>query len=195
MILVYPSTQRAKQANRTLIKSIAEEEDADGYVTAKPIPVDLWPPATRIEVELGPATTDESTLGMKGRLRLRKARTEDVKQSGSRNASYFYKKYGERAGKEMYDPPVASENRSKRRRGNDPSSDSSRRATLDAELDSLRDGPDLNFQTGRNAAIDQFLRDEQSVSRGRNTQENGRRPRKTQQELDDELDAFLQERD
>jgi hypothetical protein len=188
VVLVYPSNRLAKRSFRFLRKSIAEEEDQDGYLTAKPIPVDLWPLETRIRTESEPtpdSTADNAdevaTTGIKGRLQLRLAHMDDVKQTGSRDQSKFYKKYGERAGKEMY---AAPENN---KRGRWTSDD------LDAELNQLRADPSkVDWQHDR---YDGPGPDSRRGS-GRRRREGGRgvrRSKKTAEELDAELDAFLKE--
>ena len=105
-ILVFESKSDARAAFRTLQKSLAEEPSLeDDTVTAKPIPVAIWPAEDRINATLGKGE------GLKGILRMRWARTEDVKKRGAKKESEFYKKYGEHAGKTFEDGPPLSKRR------------------------------------------------------------------------------------
>ncbi|KAI0637747.1 hypothetical protein C8Q77DRAFT_1047270 [Trametes polyzona] len=124
-VLVFESKSAARAAFRALQKSLAEEPSLeDGTVTAKPIPVTIWPAEDRISATLGKGE------GLKGILRMRWARVEDVKKKGARNQSKFYQKYGQDAGKTFEEGPRPA----KRRRGDSEESDAER-ARLDAELD------------------------------------------------------------
>ena len=126
-ILVFESKSDARAAFRTLQKSLAEEPSLeDDTVTAKPIPVAIWPAEDRINATLGKGE------GLKGILRMRWARTEDVKKRGAKKESEFYKKYGQNAGKTFEEGPPPPK---KRRPGNDPVADAEERAKLDDELD------------------------------------------------------------
>ncbi|KAI6046472.1 hypothetical protein EDC04DRAFT_1476307 [Pisolithus marmoratus] len=117
-ILVFESKSQARSAHRQLRKLLAEDIDEDGFVTAKPIPVTMWPPEERINRSLGKGE------GLKGVIRMRWARSDDIKKKGAKMESQFYKKYGPTAGKE-------GDGTSKKRRG-DVELDASK---LDAELD------------------------------------------------------------
>ncbi|KAI6122845.1 hypothetical protein EDD17DRAFT_1559607 [Pisolithus thermaeus] len=222
-ILVFESKSQAQSAHRQLRKLLAEDIDLDGFVTAKPIPITMWPPEERINRSLGKGE------GLKGVIRMRWARNDDVKKRGAKKESQFYRKYGPTAGKEG-DGPL------KKRRG-DTEADESR---LDAELDEYL-GKDRRLSRSpppskmRSDYIDEKngslvghagqngdLRDRISAKHRRRwdggsggrlspgdrwthvgeerrePRERGRRdnrPRKTRQDLDDELDAFLNEKD
>lgn len=107
---------------------MAEEPSLDdGSITAKPIPITVWPAEYRISATLGKGE------GLKGILRMRWAKVEDVKQKGARNQSQFYKKYGQEAGKSPEEGPRPM----KRRRGGGPleSEHALKKAILDEELD------------------------------------------------------------
>ncbi|KAG6879417.1 hypothetical protein C0992_002791 [Termitomyces sp. T32_za158] len=126
-VFVFSSKNSARIAYRHLQKSPTEDPDDDGFVTAKSIPIALWPPEERIHSSLGKGE------GLKGAVRMRWALTEDVKKKGARKESTFYKKHGRLAGKEVYggeDVPAAA----KRRRGED-GQELLQRARLDDELD------------------------------------------------------------
>ncbi|KAI0829387.1 hypothetical protein BC628DRAFT_1130503 [Trametes gibbosa] len=125
-VLVFDSKTAARTAFHTLQKSVAEEPSAeDGTITAKPIPTTIWPAEYRISKTLGKSD------GLKGTLRMRRARVEDVKKKGARNQSEFYKKYGQDAGKSFEDGPRPA----KKRRDDGDGSQATERARLDAELD------------------------------------------------------------
>ncbi|KAI0771498.1 hypothetical protein BD413DRAFT_492814 [Trametes elegans] len=127
-VLVFETKGAARTAFRALQKSVAEEPSLDdGSITAKPIPVNVWPAEDRINATLGQGE------GLKGILRMRWARAEDVKKKGARDQSEFYRKYGQNAGKGLEEGP-----RSMKRRRGDPEQEAQEaleRAELDAELD------------------------------------------------------------
>ena len=127
-VLVFESKADARTAFRTLQKSLAEEPSLeDSTVTAKPIPIAIWPAEDRINATLG------KSEGLKGILRMRWARVDDVKKRGAKKESEFYKKYGQNAGKTFEEgpPPV------KRRRPEGTVSEAAERAKLDEELDNF----------------------------------------------------------
>lgn len=99
----------------------------DEYLTGKPFPVALWPPEERINETLGQGQ------GLKGIIRMRWAKVDDVKKKGAMRESKFYQKHGSSAGKELFDgrdlPPA------KRRRRDQHEDDEIRKAQLDDELD------------------------------------------------------------
>ncbi|KAF7301270.1 hypothetical protein MIND_00691800 [Mycena indigotica] len=131
-VFVFDSKAAARAAYRLLQKHITEEPDTDGFVTAKPIPVAIWPPEDRINRSLGKGE------GLKGVIRMRWALPEDVKKRGARQQSQFYKKHGWGAGKESNQDPTNLEYPAskRRRRGSSVEIDREQvRAALDAELD------------------------------------------------------------
>ncbi|KAL0949832.1 hypothetical protein HGRIS_009867 [Hohenbuehelia grisea] len=133
-IFVFTSAAAARDAYRLLQKSKTDILDDDGYVTAKPIPVDLWPPEERITSSLGQAE------GLKGTLEMRWARIDDVKKKGAKKESEFYRKHGTSAGKEVHGERIENgreEDTRKRRRGEDrePVDEQALRARLDDDLD------------------------------------------------------------
>ncbi|EPQ59710.1 hypothetical protein GLOTRDRAFT_71371 [Gloeophyllum trabeum ATCC 11539] len=235
-VLVFESRAAARLAHRALSKSPTEAPDEAGFVAAKPIPVALWPAEDRISKVLGKGE------GLKGAIRMRWARRDDVKKRGAKRESEFYRKHGARAGKEGFVPPEELERESapKRRRKDEEQL----RAELDQDIDSflaedeeeppappskmrsdnmgvgsrksllertsvmrVRDSPspsladritkpmprrrekrDREWDRGKERASPARRR---SGERARS--ERRERPKKTQQELDDELDAFLNE--
>ncbi|KAI0334825.1 hypothetical protein GY45DRAFT_1294516 [Cubamyces sp. BRFM 1775] len=239
-VLVFETKNAARAAFRTLQKSVAEEPSLDdGSVTAKPIPITIWPAEDRISATLGKGE------GLKGILRMRWARVEDVKKKGAKSESKFYKKYGENAGKSFEDGARPM----KKRRGDGEASDALERAKLDEELDnflaededasppsppskmrsdyigksgksllertsgglasrltaplprrarSRRDGGSRPWDKGKDEdgyhdrAEPRSRREPESREKGRGRRPP--RPRATQEELDAELDAFLNEK-
>lgn len=117
-----------------------EDPDPDEFVTAKPIPVSLWPAEARINKTLG------KSEGLKGVLKMRWARPGDVKKRGAKKESEFYKRHGVEAGKESFNgrdlPPA------KRARKDDVDrtavNEDTERQRLDAELDQLRQASDID---------------------------------------------------
>lgn len=91
----------------------------------------IWPPEERINSSLGKGQ------GLKGTIRMRWAKTDDVKKRGAKKDSQFYKKHGWTAGKETYDDGTAPAPPKRRRRGSSGQDDELERAALDAELDAF----------------------------------------------------------
>ncbi|KAG1739854.1 uncharacterized protein EDB91DRAFT_1053661 [Suillus paluster] len=219
-ILVYESTASARTAHRYLQKSATEDMDADGFITAKPIPITLWPPEERISKSLGKGQ------GLKGVIRMRWAKDDDVKKKGAKKESKFYKKYGETAGKEG----EGGETSQKKRRRDDPTVLSQADDDLDAFLEAGKPSKMRSDNMGalrktaehtpsahssssdlknRIAAplprrangqladrlADRQIDTEEDWRRARGRGRRIPRTQKTHQDLDDELDAFLNEKD
>lgn len=134
-VLVFSNKNQSQMAHRVLQKLATEEPDDEGYVTAKPVPITLWPPEERINSTLGMGE------GLKGTLLMRWARRDDVKQKGAKKQSQFYKKHGETAGKVVFnaDLPLLINQVPKRRRLDytDEGGIEEQRRLLDAELDAF----------------------------------------------------------
>lgn len=245
-ILVFSTRAAARTAYRHLTKSHTEEPSEEGYVTAKPIPIALWPPEERINKSLG---TGE---GLKGAIRMRWATSLDVKKRGAKQRSKFYRKYGNGAGREGHDVENAWESgrdQKRRRRDGGEDNEALERAQLDEELEAFlaEDAPaqpslppveslssrigakskmrsdnmdeeegrsllertsELRFHSavrprrGRGQGDGQYgsYNDRGDSSRrgqGRGRRGGGRneRPKVTQEDLDAELDAFLNSKD
>jgi hypothetical protein len=225
-VLVFESKTLAQAGYQQLRKQADEEPDEDAFITAKPIPVDFWPPEERINHGLG---TGE---GLKGIIRMRWARAEDVKKKGARQESQFYRKHGWTAGKELFN---GRENQGalKKRKRIDTRSDAEFAAQLDAELDDIVNSEEVIDEPPSKMRSDYIAADGRTVlqhhsdlnpqpdtlltrisappprraggrgdARGRENAKSrnargerggNRRPHKTQEELDAELDAFLNE--
>ncbi|KAF7776797.1 hypothetical protein Agabi119p4_5190 [Agaricus bisporus var. burnettii] len=120
-IFVFESNSLARTAFSHLQKSTLEDPDADDFVTVKPIPVAIWPPETRINQTLGVGE------GLKGVLKMRWARFNDVKKRGAKRESQFYRKHGRMLGRSFSMNVEDQESERKR---------------LDAELDNFLREPD-----------------------------------------------------
>ncbi|OCH95853.1 hypothetical protein OBBRIDRAFT_787699 [Obba rivulosa] len=234
-ILVFSSKTSARAAFWHLAKSAAEEPSAeDGSITAKPIPIAIWPPEDRINKSLGKGE------GLKGPIRMRWATHEDVKQKGARNMSEFYKKYGSKAGKESTTGGLGPEDARSQKKSRRDVDDVPRKEQLDDELDAFlaEDAPPPSppskmrsdyISSGGKTLSERMssIRAHPSTLSSRNIAELPRRarsprvggpregggrsltdrlgeqreprrtarPKKTQEDLDAELDAFLNERD
>jgi len=197
VVFVYESTKSAKTALRNLRKFMAEDPDEEEFYTAKPIPVNFWPPGTRVQVSLG-RNPDGEVRDMKSRILVRVSRTTDAKEKGAQSASEFYKKHGRTAGKEMYETPV--EPRRKRQREPDglDESEEVKRSRLDAELDAIHSSDNREAVGEVEEIRIKSLRDR--ISGSTETKQHlrrirGRKPTATKESLDDELDAFLRGKD
>jgi hypothetical protein len=129
-VFVFDSRSAARTAQRNLQKSAGEEPDEDSFVTAKPIPITLWPPEQRINATLGKGE------GLKGVIRMRWAKGGDVKKRGAKKESDFYKKYGNTAGKEIGGARVQGPPKRRRMEGDDDDLLSSAQQ-LDDDLDAF----------------------------------------------------------
>lgn len=253
-VFVFESKSIARTAQRNLLKSATEEADADEFVTAKSIPMALWPPEQRINATLGKGE------GLKGTIRMRWAKVDDVKKKGAKKESIFYKKYGDTAGKEIGDERPEGPSKRRRMDGYDEENASRTAQELDDDLDKFlaenndepevepepssppskmysdyiaNDGKTLLERTSLIRAHSTDLptdlasritrplprrarnmestfgtrpsthdtrrrdgrrRDPPADTKGRSSRSE-KRPKKSQQDLDDELEAFLKERD
>ena len=128
-VLVFESTKTAREAFNRLLKSASEEPDMEDLITAKPIPIALWPPEERINQTLGKGQ------GLKGTIRMRWAKADDVKKKGAKNESQFYKRHGRTAGKELFNGRDLPPSKRRRRGDDDGKDDEQRKAELDDQLD------------------------------------------------------------
>jgi hypothetical protein len=200
-VLVFETKRTAVASYACLLNSGEEQPDAFGLSAAQRIPPGILPVKSKFRDDEAVASESDSF----GEIRMRWARKGDVKQKGAKGQSKFYQRHGEMAGKDgrgfFDDPP------SKRKRRE---TDEEIRARLDEDLDDLGSGeaPSLSKMRsdnmegqGRSSVVVQLPSSEgrrrspherrgSGRRRGRREGGNGR-PRKSQQELDDELDAFL----
>lgn len=147
VVVVWETARLARQAyvamrvfdEETLDEDV-EREDKEGFVTARPIPVTLWPMDARLQKVLGKDAPGESSNVEEGievvkrPLQMRWARPEDVKERGARDKSRFYERHGSNAGKEGQNIFFASEERtsgSKRKREDWEEDEEEKRRRLD----------------------------------------------------------------
>jgi len=128
---VAPSISRIAESSLDDVAPMTVDDPVDAdYTSARPFPVALWPPEERINQSLGQGQ------GLKGPIRMRWARVDDIKKKGAKRASQFYRKHGSKAGKELFDgrdlPPALP---SKRRRQDVQVDEERWRQELDKELD------------------------------------------------------------
>jgi hypothetical protein len=249
-VFVFGSKSAARTAQQNLQKSAAEEPDTESFVTAKPIPMTLWPPEHRINATLGKGE------GLKGDIKMRWAKGDDVKKKGAKKESDFYKRYGSTAGKEIGGARVQAPPKRRRMDGGEDVM-LSEAQQLDDDLDAFlaeedeepeappsppskmysdyisNDGRTLLGRTSlirahpddlasrltiplprrarergrgrqkqqeaalgvRPSSRDNRTKNRDVLSDNRGRGRRGERPKKSQQDLDDELEAFLNEKD
>jgi hypothetical protein len=179
-VLVFASPASARAGLAKLRRDVSEEEDADGFWIAKSVPASLWPAKARIgatltkaaasagggEGEGGGTMTSSATIeALKDVISLRWAKTGDVKARGAKGASEFYRKHGEGAGKEVWNPETGR-----------------------AEVPASALPRDFKRRRSEGAPDGRWEHD-LAEGGGRATEEERRR------ELDDEMDAFLEGRE
>jgi len=209
-VLVFETRRAAVTSHARLLRSGEEEPDVFGLSAAQPVPSGVLPPGSKPGDDA--AVEDESELF--GGIRMRWARNDDVKQKGAKGQSKFYQRHGEMAGKDgkgFFDDPPSRRKRTRTKRGRKAADDDDIKARLDQELEAFAAGDDAhlskmrsdNMEDGRPAVVieppkldSQRRPPREGRGSGRRRGEGGNpRPRKSQQELDDELDAFLQRKD
>jgi hypothetical protein len=223
-VLVFSSRATAASAHGLLKRSSADEEDDDGFLVAKSLPIDLWPPEDRINKSLGVGE------GLKGIMKMRWARFDDVKKKGSRRESEFYRKQEERAAGNGTNDEGTGKKNGTHKTGRTPEDLEEERRRLDEDMDAFlanKDSGNVENKSDRPSPPRSKMRSDHLNDHGlsllertsvirahpdpsgdeheshRRTDQHGRkrrkhndgprqaRPRKTLQELDDELDAFL----
>ena len=146
VVVVWETAGLARRAYVTMrvfeediLEEDVEREDEEGFVAARPIPEPLWPMDTRLQKVLGKDAPDRSSNANEGieivkrPLRMRWARSEDVKEMGARNKSKFYERHGSNAGKEGQNIFFTSEERTAggKRKREDWEEDEEKRQRLD----------------------------------------------------------------
>ena len=187
-VLVFSNRSSARKAYSLLQRSLDESPSIeDGSVTAKPIPVPLWPAEKQLsrtlEQTLGikaPAEESDERMkreaGLSAPLRMRWARKDDVKKKGARKESEFYRKHGSLAGKEVVNgrdiPNLPGSAGRKRHREDEDDDAEAQRRKLDRELDAfLEDRSDAEQQEqtddSRPASPPSKMRSDYIASNGR----------------------------
>ena len=208
-ILVFETRRAAVESYDHLLRPGEEGPDVFGLSAAQLIPPDALPPKTKS----GEDMVAEGESDLFGGIRMRWARKDDVKQRGAKSQSKFYQQHGEMAGKDgrgFFDDPPSKRKRTRAKRGR-MEGDDEMKARLDQELEAFTAGEDAplskmrsdNMEEGRPTVVIELPKSggqrrppHEIRGSGRRRGEGGNaRPRKSQQELDDELDAFLQGKD
>ncbi|KAF9779553.1 hypothetical protein BJ322DRAFT_1088140 [Thelephora terrestris] len=203
-VLVFETRRAAVASFDRLLMSGEEQPDVFGLNAAQPVPPGVSPQKPKSGDD--EAVVSESDLF--GGIRMRPARKDDVKQRGAKSQSRFYQRHGEMAGKDgrgFFDDPPSK----RKRRG----ADEEIRARLDQDLENFAAGEDAPLSKMRSDNMEELRgspvvielpgsegrrrppheRRGSGRRRGRRGEGGNARPRKSQQELDDELDAFLLE--
>lgn len=147
VVVVWDTARLARRAyvamrvfDEDTLEDDVEREDEEGFVAACPIPEPLWPMDARLQKVLGKdapggsSNVEEGIEIVKRPLRMRWARSEDVKEKGARNKSKFYERHGSNAGKEGQNIFFTSEERStgsKRKREDWEEDEEEKRRRLD----------------------------------------------------------------
>ena len=208
-VLVFETRRAAAASHARLLRTGEEDPDVFGLSATQPIPVGVLPPKSKP----GEDIALEGEPDLFGGIRMRWARKDDVKQKGAKNQSKFYQRHGEMAGKDgrgFFDDPPPKRKRTRTKRGR-KEGDREIKARLDQELEAFTAGEDAplskmrsdNMEEGRSGVVIELAKPEGQRRPPQETRGSGRRrgeggnarPRKSQQELDDELDAFLLEKD
>jgi len=209
-VLVFETRRAAVASHARLLKSGEEEPDVFGLSAAQPLPPGVLPPEFKPKEDTGL----EAESDLFGGIRMRWARKDDVKQKGAKSQSRFYQRHGEMAGKDgrgFFDDQPPKRKRTRTKRGQKEGDDEIK-ARLDQELEAFAAGEDAPLskmrsdnmeEERRSAVVIELARPEgrrrpPQDARGsgrRRGEGGGARPRKSQQELDDELDAFLRTKD
>lgn len=223
-VLVFESKALARTAHRYLRKTAAEDMDEDGFVTAKSIPVTLWLPEDRISKSLGQGEGPRGTIkirwaknddakkkgakkesefyrkygtsaGKDGDAPQKRRRDERSQLDASKLDDDLDAFLG--SGRQTsYSPPPT---KTRADQLSESSSLIEHTSSPDPGVDLMRrissvprDALTFRFSDPRRL----YDGDEQGDSRrGKGRGRRNPRPQKTQKELDDELDAFLNEKD
>ncbi|KAL5530442.1 hypothetical protein ACEPAF_6700 [Sanghuangporus sanghuang] len=138
-VLIFPTNAACRTALEALRRTPSEEPDFDDCVSAKPVPVIIWPVEDRVNKTLGKSEE------MEGILLIRIARNSDKKSRGAKYRSGFYQKHGMDAGKDPNAHSIgrASENGDASKRKAGPEGSEEERRQLDEELDDFLRREDL----------------------------------------------------
>ncbi len=213
-VLVFDGRGKAAKAFAALAKTQGEAPDEDGFMLAHNIPLTLLPPEERISQTLLAPSEPSAYTKARGLIRMRWALATDVKKRGAKRESEFYKRKRRRRGEDLDreldnflddhspepepEPVLAS-----RMRSDYIASDGRTLLERTSVIRAIDGVPGRVYSDGSG---DRRRRDGEGRDRrrrggrGRRPREGdekergGReRPKKSQQELDDELDAFLKE--
>ncbi|KAF8871589.1 hypothetical protein CPB85DRAFT_1351892 [Mucidula mucida] len=213
-VLVFDGRGKAAKAFAALAKTQGEAPDEDGFMLAHNIPLTLLPPEERISQTLLAPSEPSAYTKARGLIRMRWALATDVKKRGAKRESEFYKRKRRRRGEDLdleldnflddHSPePEPEPILASRMRSDYIASDGRTLLERTSVIRAIDGVPGRVYSDGSG---DRRRRDGEGRDRrrrggrGRRPREGdekergGReRPKKSQQELDDELDAFLKE--
>ncbi|KAG8865191.1 hypothetical protein FRB96_000081 [Tulasnella sp. 330] len=183
-VMIYTQVATARTAFQALMNdaSAAPPEDEREQV-ARPIPTDLWPAQMRIDIVLKEGRV--GGLPLTGEIRMRWATRADVKKKGAAAESNFYKTYGEQAGREGR-PMAGPQGGNKRRRGDEGPIGTERWQMLGEMADTVEP-----MSAG---AWTPHSRGRRGNGRGERMQNDRHRPAVSKNDLDAELEAFVNDR-
>lgn len=183
-VMIYTKIGSARMAFQALMNdaSTAPPED-DTEQVARPVPTDLWPAQMRIDIVLKEGRMEG--LPLAGEIRMRWATRMDVKKKGAAAESKFYKTYGEQAGREGR-PMAGLQGGNKRRRGDEGPMGTERWQMLGEMADSAEP-----MSAGAWASQSRGRR---GNGRGERAQNDRNRPAASKDDLDAELEAFVNDR-
>lgn len=219
-ILVFSTKAAARGAFRYLAKSHAEEPSDEGFITAKPIPIAFWPPEERINKSLGKGEGLKGAIQMRWALTL-----DVKKRGAKSESQFYkkYGTHAGKAGQE--DERPAKKRRGESGERNEAVERARLDDDLDAFLAEDPDAPPpsppskmradyvnrggkslLERTSGLHSSLESRLTashprrghrdDDHHQSHDREPRSRRvERPKKTQEDLDAELDAFLNSRD
>ncbi|KAG9096808.1 hypothetical protein FRC06_008290 [Ceratobasidium sp. 370] len=194
---------------QTSLSALAKEPTAaaDDLVPAHPVPKKLWPPEAQLDHNLSRGTA------LSGVMRVRWARFGDRKLRGARKRSEWYQAHGQgrdkrsrrREGDDMDLDAELDEMKRRREAGDEVESWEKQRAeALDAELDDLARRKESGEEDGSATLRDRLgpKKDRQIAplprrrgGRADGGRRNHERPKRTQDDLDAELEAFMKARE
>lgn len=203
-VLVFETKRAAVASYAFLLKEGEEQPDVFGLNAAQPIPPGISPPKS----ESGDGEAVASRSDLFGEVRMRWATKDDVKQKGAKGQSRFYQRHGEMAGKDgrgFFDNPPSKRKRKEKAEDRGAKLSQKLQFFVAGSAQPVSKMRSDNMEEGRSAVVVELADSEgrqgpsyerRSSGRRQGRREGGNyRPRKSQQELDDELDAFTQRRD
>ncbi|QRV87964.1 hypothetical protein RhiJN_15982 [Ceratobasidium sp. AG-Ba] len=211
-VIIFESQTIAQDSLAALAKE--DVEQAETLIPAHPVPKKLWPPEAQLDHNLSRGTA------LSGTMRVRYARFGDRKLRDARKRSEWYsnqqdrrnKRSRRREGEDMDLDAELDEMRRKREAGDEDDDIEKRRAhALDAELDDIAkrkengeevpevDSPRLDRRLGpkkdRQIAPLPRRRGGRGDGGRRGERSGQERPKRTQDDLDAELEAFMKARE
>ncbi|CAE6412309.1 unnamed protein product [Rhizoctonia solani] len=201
-VIVFESPDMAKSACSSLAKQSPEEQEPETLIPAHPVPKKMWPPEAQLDHNLSRGTA------LSGIMRIRRARFGDRKLKGARKRSEWYTRQQNKRSRPGDDDLDAELDEMKRRREQgDGEWETERAAALDRELDALaarkdgnEDGMDVESASRLQSRLGPRKNRQIAPLPRRRGHGHGRapkeeKPRRTQEDLDAELEAFMKDRE